>query len=120
MQFMLIMRDDDAAAIERRDGDVQTMMAAMGAYNDRLEAAGALVTAVGLDAPSRGAVVHFGGVPPMVTDGPYGEIKELFNGFWIVEAADLAAATALAADAPLAAGMHLEVRRIHGDADLPA
>ena len=47
MQFMLIMRDDDAAAIERRDGDVSAMMAAMGAYNDRLAHAGALVTAVG-------------------------------------------------------------------------
>ncbi|WP_175414199.1 YciI family protein [Agrococcus sp. SGAir0287] len=55
-----------------------------------------------------------------MTDGPYDEIEELFDGFWIVEAADLAAATALAADAPLADGMHLEVRRIHGEADVPS
>ncbi|WP_217495996.1 hypothetical protein [Agrococcus sp. SGAir0287] len=64
MQLMLIMRDDDRAAIERRDGDVPTMMAAMRAYDERLQAAGALVAAVGLDAPANGAVVHFGGCHP--------------------------------------------------------
>ncbi len=30
-------------------------------------------------------MVDFAGETPIVTDGPYGEIHELFSGFWIIE-----------------------------------
>ncbi len=35
--------------------------------------------------PDEGFVVDFNADPPVVTDGPYTEAKELFNGFWILE-----------------------------------
>ena len=94
MQFMLIMRDEDQAAIDRRDGPFEEMLARMGAFNAELQAAGALVTAQGLAGPETGVVVDFSATPPLITDGPYGETKELFNGFWVIEAEDQAAAQA--------------------------
>ncbi len=46
-----------------------------------------------------------------VTDGPYAESKDIVIGFSVVEAADLAAASALAADCPVAEyGGLVEVR----------
>lgn len=120
MKYMLIMRSTAEAIEASKEIDFDEIIAAMGRYNESLVEAGVLIGGDGLSHASEGFVVDFDETPPLITDGPYGEIKELFNGLWIVEAPDLAAATALAADAPLADGMHLEVRRVHGEADLPA
>ena len=59
----------------------------MGRYNDELINAGVLVAAEGLDDATEGVVVDYSSTPPVVTDGPYGETKELFGGFWILDVA---------------------------------
>lgn len=49
----------------------------------------------------------------VITDGPFAESKELIGGYSMVEAADLAAAAALAEGCPsLAAGGCVEVRQL--------
>ena len=118
MQFMLIMRDEDAAAVQRRDGPFDEMMARMGRYNAAMADAGVLVTAQGLTPPDAGIVLDFSADPPLITDGPYGETKELFNGFWIIEVGSRDAAIEWAARAPLGAGTRLELRQLHGETDL--
>jgi hypothetical protein len=45
-----------------------------------------------------------------VTDGPFVETKEFLAGFWIIEAADLDEALALAMDASTACNRKIEVR----------
>lgn len=111
--FMFIMRLEegiDPATV----GDLSftEMLAAMGRYNDELTEAGVFVSAEGLAPAEEGVVLDFGQTPPLVTDGPYGETKELFNGYWIVRTADRAEAIAWAAKAPLGPGVKLEIRRI--------
>ncbi|WP_413316823.1 YciI family protein [Agrococcus sp. 1P02AA] len=115
---MLIMRDEDAAATSRRDAPFQQMLERMGRYNAALAEAGVLVEAQGLAEPSAGLVVDFSADPPLVTDGPYGETKELFNGFWVLEVDSIEQAAEWAAQAPLGPGTKLEIRRVHGEADL--
>ena len=61
-----------------------------------------LVAAEGLDDPKEGVVVDFSGEPPVVTDGPYGETKELFSGFYILDVASKEEAVEWAKRAPLA------------------
>ena len=63
------------------------------------------------------AVVTFGGEKPLVTDGPYGEVHELFNGFWIVDVATREEAIEWATRAPLGPGSKLEVRRMTDESD---
>lgn len=46
----------------------------------------------------------------VITDGPYAEIKENMGGFWIIEAADLDEALALAKEASVACQQPVEVR----------
>jgi hypothetical protein len=51
------------------------------------------------------------GAPPSVTDGPYVETKEQLGGFYLIKAADLDEALALAETIPVPAGA-IEVRPV--------
>ncbi|AIY18212.1 hypothetical protein KR76_18125 [Pimelobacter simplex] len=116
MKYMLIMRanDDAQAAWEASEVPFEEVMEAMGRFNDEMVQAGVLLAAEGLDPdPATGVVVDYSSQPPVVTDGPYGETKELFGGYWIVDVASLEEAAAWAARAPLSGpGMKAEIRRI--------
>ena len=49
----------------------------------------------------------------MVTDGPYGETKELFGGYWILNVASQEEAVEWAKRAPLSGpGSKVEIRRV--------
>jgi hypothetical protein len=85
-------------------------MAAIDAFNDRLQADGHWVFAGGLAAPSSATVIDNRGQEAMVTDGPFVESKEYLAGFWIIEAADLDVALKLAAEGSKACNRKVEVR----------
>ena len=112
MKYMLIMRDTQEAVDASLEVDFEEIINAMGAYNEALSKAGVLVDATGLEAPTEGFVVDFAGEKPIVTDGPYGETHELFNGFWILDVSSREEAIEWASRAPLGPGSKLEVRRI--------
>ena len=103
MKYMLIMRDSQEAFEASKEIDFEEIINAMGAYNDALIAAGVFSVAEGLTAPEEGFVVDFAGEKPIVTDGPYGETHELFNGFWILEVSSREEAIEWASRAPLGA-----------------
>jgi len=122
-KYMLIMRttDEGQEAFENSGLSFDDMLTVMGRYNDELIRAGVLVAAEGLDDASQGVVVDYSTEEPTVTDGPYGETKELFNGFWILDVASQDEALEWAKRAPLSGpGTKLEVRRVHGPEDFPA
>jgi hypothetical protein len=85
-------------------------MAAIDAFNDRLQAEGHWVFAAGLAAPSSATVIDNRGEEAMFTDGPFLESKEYLAGFWIMEAADLDVALKLAAEGSKACNRKIEVR----------
>jgi hypothetical protein len=94
----------------------------MGAYNEELQKAGVFLTAEGLSDASDGFRVDFSSTPPVVTDGPYAEAREVFTGFWILEVSGREEAEVWARKCPLGPGIALEVRRVNefSDIDLPA
>ncbi|NES30250.1 hypothetical protein GCE86_07905 [Micromonospora terminaliae] len=81
-----------------------------GAFNERLRTDGHLVFADGLEAPTTATTVDGRGGKPVFTDGPYLETKEHLDGFWVIEAADLDVALALAAEGSRACHGTVEVR----------
>ena len=85
-RYMLIMRSTPEAekAMEEQNIDFNEVIESMGRYNEELIKAGVLLAGEGLTGPEEGFVVDFDADPPVVTDGPYTEAKELFNGFWIL------------------------------------
>ena len=76
----------------------------MGAYNESMIKAGVMAGGDGLTDAAQGFVVDFSAEKPIVTDGPYGEVHELFNGFWIIEVATREEAAEWASRAPLGRG----------------
>jgi hypothetical protein len=52
----------------------------------------------------------------ILTDGPFGEAKEVIGGYWIIVAESLAAAAALAAKSPvLPHGLSYEIRPLESE-----
>jgi len=117
---MLIMRATDEGVEAYKELPFEQVIADMGRYNESMIKAGVLVAGEGLTDASEGFVVDFSTEKPLITDGPYGETKELFNGFWIVEVSTREEAAEWASRAPLGPGAFLEVRRVTGVEDFPA
>ncbi|MFS0795333.1 YciI family protein [Microbacterium sp. 1P10AE] len=121
MKYMLIMRGTDEAYAAYKQIPFEQIINDMGAYNESMINAGVLVAGDGLaEDMSQNFVVEFGGEEPVVTDGPYGETHELFNGFWIIEVSNRDEAIEWARRAPLIAGNKLEVRRVTDETDFAA
>lgn len=120
-KYMLIMRGTDEAYAAYKQIPFEQIINDMGAYNESMINAGVLVAGDGLaEDMSQNFVVEFGGEEPVVTDGPYGETHELFNGFWIIEVSNRDEAIEWARRAPLIAGNKLEVRRVTDETDFAA
>ena len=119
MKYMLIMRATDEAVAAFADVDFNEMLETMGKFNDEMISAGVLVAAEGLDDAASGVVVDYSSQPPVVTDGPYGETKELFGGFWIVDVASQEEAVEWAKRLPAVAGTKCEIRRVPGIDEFP-
>jgi hypothetical protein len=117
MKYMLIMRNSAEAVEAFKDIDFEEVINAMGAYNESMVKAGVMLGGDGLTDAAEGMVVDFSGEKPIVTDGPYGEVNELFNGFWIIEASSKEEAAEWASRAPLGPGSKIEVRRITDETD---
>ena len=120
MKYMLIMRADDRAYESFMNIEFDEIVSAMGRFNQEMISAGVLVAAEGLDDAAQGVVVDFSSEPPVVTDGPYGETKELFGGFYILDVASKEEAVEWAKRAPMTgAGMKTEIRRVTSIDELP-
>ena len=119
MKFMLIMRADEQGVRAYEDMPFEQVIEAMGRYNESMIKAGVLIAGEGLTDAAEGFVVDFSAETPLVTDGPYGETKELFNGFWIIEAATKEEAIEWAKRCPLGPGSEPAARRIPGIDECP-
>jgi hypothetical protein len=113
MKYMLILRATDEGMAKFAEMDFTEVMNVMGEFNDELIRAGVLLAAEGLDPdPASGVVVDFTGEVPVVSDGPYGETKELFGGFYLIDVASIEDAIAWAKRIPITAGTKCEIRRV--------
>ena len=118
-KYMLIMRGTDESYANLEKADFTEVLETMGKFNDELIRAGVLLAAEGLDDPKEGVVVDFTGETPVVTDGPYGETKELFAGYYILDVASKQEAIEWAKRAPLTAGTKTEIRRVPSIDEFP-
>ena len=71
----------------------------------------------GLQPVTTATTIRLEGGQPLVTDGPFADTKEVFGGYYLIEAKDLDAATELAARIPaLRLGGSVEIRPVLGPA----
>jgi hypothetical protein len=81
MRFIVMVRADESteAGVMPSEQALTEMMK----FNDELVKAGVMLAGEGLHPSSKGARVKFTGGKPIVTDGPFPEVKELIAGFWL-------------------------------------
>jgi hypothetical protein len=120
-RYMLIMRvgPEAEALMAEQEIDFNEVIESMGRFNEELIKAGVMLAGEGLTGPEEGFVVDFNADPPVVTDGPYTEAKELFNGFWILDVSSKEEAKQWARKVPLGPGVKLEVRRVSESSEFP-
>jgi hypothetical protein len=95
--------------------EIEKAYADVDAFNTKLQDQGAWVFAGGLHPADTATVVRVEDGEVLMTDGPFPEAKEQLGGFWVIEAADLDAALALAAEASTACQAPVEVRPFQGE-----
>jgi hypothetical protein len=104
MQYLLSVIHDSAELATAEE------MAAIDAFNDRLQAENHWVFAGGLAGPTTATVIDNRAGEPMFSDGPFVESKEYLAGFWVIEAADLDVALRLATEGSKHCNRKVEVR----------
>jgi len=104
MQYLISVIDDGTGTATADE------MAAIDAFNDRLQSEGHWVFAGGLGSPDPATVIDNRDGEAVFTDGPFLESKEYLAGFWVVEAPDLDVALKLAADGSKHCNRKVEVR----------
>jgi hypothetical protein len=83
MRFMMLVKankDSEAGILPD-----EKILSEIGAYNEKLVKAGALLAAEGLQASSMGARVRCVNGKIKVTDGPFAETKELIAGYAMLQ-----------------------------------
>jgi hypothetical protein len=108
-QFLLSVHHREGDAMPSAD-EIQQMYTSVDAFNTKLQQTGAWVLAGGLTDVTQAKVVDASA--GAVTDGPFSEAREWLGGFWIIEAADLDAALALAKEGSAACHGPVEVRAL--------
>jgi hypothetical protein len=109
-QYLLSVHMVEGEEAYPSDEAMQQAYRDVNAFNQKAQDQGAWVFGGGLLPADTATVVRAEGGEVLTTDGPFPEAKEQLGGFWVIEAADLDAALAWAAEATVACQAPVEVR----------
>jgi hypothetical protein len=108
MKFMLLLHGDEKPP--QADPGEARMSPEFAAFNDAMIKAGVFVGGARLRPTSAATTVRVNGDRTDVLDGPYADTRERLGGFYMIDVADLDAATEWAARCPHAAFGTVEIR----------
>ena len=114
MRYLMLLHVDEAGFGRLTPAEQAEGIAAYAAFNEALTKSGALVDSGRLASSAGAKLVRTKGGRPVVTDGPFAETKEQVGGYFLIEAADEAAALDWAARCPAAGHGAVEVRALFG------
>jgi len=116
MRFMVIVK----ASVDSEAGKLpdETLLAAMGRYNQEMLRAGVMLAGDGLKPSAKGVRVRQSGKKVSVVDGPFAETKELVGGFWLISTRTKAEAIDWMKRAPFD-DAEVEIRQLYELSDFP-
>jgi len=120
MRFMMLMIPKGYESAEPGAVPDAEAVEAMMRYNEELQKAGVLLALDGLHPPSIGARVSFAGGKPLVTDGPFAEVKEVVGGYWMIQVSSRDEAIEWAKRCPASENEVVEIRQVQEMSDFPA
>jgi hypothetical protein len=112
MQYLLLIYANEAEAAAMPEGDIATMIAEYGEFTQSIIQSGNFKAGDRLRPVSTATTVRVRNGKTVTTDGPFAETREQLGGYYLVEAANLDAATAIAARIPGAKHGSIEVRPV--------
>jgi hypothetical protein len=112
MQYLLLIYGQESDWFNLTQAQIGAMMADYGKFTEEITKAGKNLGANRLTPIASATTVRVRDGKRVVTDGPFAETKEQLGGYYLVEAADLDEAIALAAKIPAARHGSIEVRPI--------
>ncbi len=119
MRFMMLMIPKGYE--EAKPGTMPDAQAveAMMEYNESLRKAGVLLALDGLHPPSEGARVAFKDGKPIVTAGPFPEMKEALGGYWMIDVKSKEEAIEWASRCPASDNEIIEIRQVQEFEEFP-
>ena len=112
MQYALLIYADEKARPPENSPALQELVAKLMAFSSELGAA--RIGGTGLKGTALATTVRTTAGNKTVHDGPFAETKEQLGGFYLIEAADLDAAIAIAKKVPLVRDGAVEIRPLLG------
>ena len=119
MRFMMLMIPKGYETAAPGTAPDVKAVAEMMKYNEALQKAGILIALDGLHPPSMGARVSFPGGQPVVSDGPFAEVKEVLGGYWMINVKSRAEAIEWAKKCPAGPNEVIEIRQVQEMEDFP-
>ena len=110
MQYLLLIYDEESKWEGMSKAESDKFMADYFEYTESIKASGHHRAGEALQPISTATTVRVRDGKTMTTDGPFAETREQLGGFYLVEAANLDEAIALAARIPSARIGSIEVR----------
>ena len=112
MKYLLLIYEDEAVMSSKTRSEFAELLGDYMAFTDDLRTSGKMIHGEPLQPTATASTVRVRNGRTVVTDGPFAETKESLGGFYLVDAADLDDALAIAARIPGAREGSVEVRPI--------
>ena len=112
MQYMLLIYRNEQEFAKVKDAEKQAVYQAYGAFTQGIIKSGHYVGGNPLQPVATATTVRVRGGKTLATDGPFAETREQLTGYYLIEAADLDQAIAIAARVPSALDGSIEVRPV--------
>jgi hypothetical protein len=112
MQYLLLIYFAESKWDAQTDAERGKLQQEYGAFTQQIIASGNYVGGNRLYPVSKSTTVRVQDGKTLMTDGPFAETKEQLGGYYLIQAADLDEATAIAARIPSAGVGPIEVRPI--------
>jgi hypothetical protein len=112
MRYILLIYSRESEWTGLSDREKGVMMQQYGAFTDSLKKGGHYVAGDGLEPTTTATTVRVRNGKTVSTDGPFAETREQLGGYYVIKAADLDEASAIAARVPGATTGSIEVRPI--------
>ena len=109
-KFMLLLRDEPGFVESVTPSEMQALCEKHAAWSAKLGERA--LDGRKLTGNEGARVMRASGAGTVVTNGPYGEAKEVMNGYFIIEADDLEHAVHLCSDHPKLETGSIEIRQI--------
>lgn len=120
MQYLLLIYQAEAATQNRSEAEARAMFTEYGQFTQAIKDSGQYKGGNALQPVTTATTVQVRDGKTLATDGPFAETREQLGGYYLIDAAHLDDAIAVAARIPAARNGSIEIRPVWAVSAAPA